>query len=499
MKIVAGVLLSGLIPLLAFSQPSGSPAQARNYSGVTSYEELSAYVKLLDGESDLLQSGIIGESVQGRGIFALKFSASEFGKDPSKIRVMIFAQQHGNEQSGKEGALLLAADLLRAENRYLFDRMDLLLVPQVNPDGSEANRRRNANDMDLNRNHLILFEPETQALHRVFDTYGFEVSMDVHEYSPYGEEWKEYGCRKKSEVTVGTTTNPNVSGNIRELSRNGYLPFIFNYLREKGYSAFEYLPGGPPGINYLRRSTFDINDGRQSLGIQNTFSFIQEGMNGEDNYVENLQRRAEGQCAGMRGLLEYVFVNKDLIKELVHRERQSLISGGNGQSVAIQCGHFHAGERLELPLYSYSSGNDTLVEAAEFRSEVRSLADAEKPAGYLIPRNMPELMDWVARHDFFNGILKPETDFEIRQYYISKIDSIDFEGDTVVNPTVEERIVEEKIDTGEYVFVPTDQLKGNLLVIALEPKSMLGLVTYRDYAHILKAGEAYPILRVIKK
>ncbi|MBK6344422.1 MAG: hypothetical protein IPF68_00550 [Bacteroidales bacterium] len=62
--------------------------------------------------------------------------------------------------------------------------MDFALIPQINPDGSEVNKRRNANDADLNRNHLILTEPETMALHNFFDKYRFEVTMDVHEYSP---------------------------------------------------------------------------------------------------------------------------------------------------------------------------------------------------------------------------------------------------------------------------------------------------------------------------
>ena len=43
-----------------------------------------------------------------------------------------------------------------------------------------------------------------------------------------------------------------------------------------------------------------------------------------------------------------------------------------------------------------------------------------------------------------------------------------------------------------YVFIPTAQLKGRLVVLALEPKSMLGLVTYEKYAHFLKKGQANP-------
>jgi hypothetical protein len=37
-----------------------------------------------------------------------------------------------------------------------------------------------------------------------------------------------------------------------------------------------------------------------------------------------------------------------------------------------------------------------------------------------------------------------------------------------------------------------------MIVIALEPKSELGIVTYKKYQHLLKKGEDFPILRVVK-
>jgi len=170
--------------------------------------------------------------------------------------------------------------------------------------------------MDLNRNHLILTEPETIGLHNLFNKYLFEVSMDVHEYAPYGETWKKYGYRNNADEEIGVTTNINVAEGIRTLSKKEYLPFIQKYLNDRNFSYFEYSPGGPPEIEYIRHSTFDINDGRQSLGIQNTFSFIQEGLNGKDNFVDNIKHRAEGQMTGMLGLLEFTYNNKDEIKNL---------------------------------------------------------------------------------------------------------------------------------------------------------------------------------------
>ena len=113
--------------------------------------------------------------------------------------------------------LLLMQKLLKPENEYLFKRIDLVIVPQMNPDGSESNSRRNGNDMDLNRNHLILTEPETIGLHSLFDKYLFEVTMDVHEYFPYGEAWQKYGYHNNSDLLLGTATNSNVLGKAERI------------------------------------------------------------------------------------------------------------------------------------------------------------------------------------------------------------------------------------------------------------------------------------------
>ena len=74
---------------------------------------------------------------------------------------------------------------------------------------------------------------------------------------------------------------------------------------------------------------------------------------------------------------------------------------------------------------------------------------------------------------------------------------MDFERDTIVNPIVEVKVIPNGLTEDDYIFIPTNQLKNNLIIIALEPKSMLGLVTYKKFEYLLKQGENYPILRVI--
>lgn len=479
-----------------FSQNAITPLQKSDYKKVTSHAELSQFIKEVDEKSDLIKSEVITKSVEGRELFAVYFSKGGFGKDESKIKVLIFAQQHGNEQSGKEGALLLINELLKPENQFLFDKIDFVLVPQMNPDGSEKNQRRNGNSIDLNRNHLILTEPETIGLHNLFNKYLFEVTMDVHEYAPYGETYKHFGYRHNNDEEVGVNTNINIDEKIRTMQKKVYLPYIEKYFEDRNYSFFEYSPGGPPEIDYIRHSTFDINDGRQSLGIQNTFSLIQEGLNGKDVYVNNIKHRAEGQMTGMLGLLEFAFKNKDEIKNLVSEGRKNLIENTLSNKVAIQLEHFADGSKLALPLLSYYSNKDTVITVIDYRPVVKSIYDVVRPKGYLVPKTLKEVVEWADRHEITYSDYKKSDDDKIEQYFIIGIDSMDFERDIIVNPNVESKTINNDLCESDYIFIPVNQLKNNMIVIALEPKSELGLVTYKQFEHFLKKGETYPILRV---
>jgi len=474
------------------------PLEKSNFTKLTTHKDLCDFIKEVDEKSNLIKTEVITKSHEAKELFAVYFSKSKFGADDNKIKVLIFAQQHGNEQSGKEGALLLIKELLKTENQYLFDRIDFVLIPQLNPDGSEKNQRRNGNEVDLNRNHLILTEPETIALHKLFDKYLFEVSLDVHEYWPFGEEWKKTGFRRNFDLTIGAVTNINVSEKIKNLSYQKYIPFIFDFISSNGFSIYHYLPGGPIGVDYLRYSTFDINDGRQSFGIQNSFSFIQEGINGENYSTDNIEKRAKSQMFGMLGLLKFSYENKDQIKQAISEERTKLIQNTVEKKVAIQLDHFSEGSLLELPLLSYQSNKDTLITVSDFRSVVKSIYDVERPLGYLIPKDFSNLKIWANAHNLIYEDAATKQFSKIEQYYIDSVGQIDFERDTIINPIVSAKTLSEKIDLSKFFFIPINQLKNNLIVISLEPKSILGLVTYKEFSNLIQEKNLFPILRVIK-
>ena len=100
MRAAITAILFLVLPVFCFSQQPNAPLKVNDYKKLTSYEELTIFVHELDAKSDLLKVEKIGNSVKWRDLYALTFSTTEFGKDTSKIKVLVFAQQHGNEQSG---------------------------------------------------------------------------------------------------------------------------------------------------------------------------------------------------------------------------------------------------------------------------------------------------------------------------------------------------------------------------------------------------------------
>ena len=491
-----GVFVAVILNSILFAQNLMTPLERSNYTKLTSNEKLNEFINEAADKSSLIKVEIIGRSVEGRNIPAAKISSSSFGKDKNKIKVLIFAQQHGNEPSGKEGALLLLKEIAGGKLDALFSRIDLIFIPQMNPDGGEKDLRRNAHGMDLNRNHLILTEPETQSLHTIFNKYLPEVTLDVHEYFPFSEEWKKYGFYKNSDEQIGSITNPNASVIIKNFTRNIFLPYIKKYLCKNGFTGFEYIPGGPPEIERIRLSTYEINDGRQSFGILNTFSMILEGKHGRDS-IDNIKHRAEGQFTAMKALLEFVYNNKDEIKKMVKDEREKLVNSSAGEKIAIRVEHVKGKETLELPLCSAITCKDTTVTVKEYHPSDKILLEVDKPFGYLIPKADTNLTRLLKLHDLKYGICSPDTSLKIEEYVIIKKDIDVVEEDSLLYPKVEKKLVN-KINPEDYYFVPTKQLHSNMLVIGLEPQSTLGLVQYANYKYLLEEGKSYPVLRVEK-
>ena len=89
-----------------------------------------------------------------------------------------------------------------------------------------------------------------------------------------------------------------------------------------------------------------------------------------------------------------------------------------------------------------------------------------------------------------------KADEKIQKYFVEKIDSVFLEELMLPDPKIK---VEEtmEVDESKFYFVPINQLHSNMLVLGLEPQSMIGIIVYDEYKNWIKAGKYYPVMRVV--
>ncbi len=140
---------------------------------------------LLDSlkKSPLFTVNQIGESVEKRPIFQVKA-----GSGP--IPVLLWSQMHGDEATATM-ALFDIFNFLRASNdefdafrQTILTKTTLYFVPMLNPDGAERFQRRNALDIDLNRDALRLQSPEAVLLKKLQQTLKPLVGFNLHDQNP---------------------------------------------------------------------------------------------------------------------------------------------------------------------------------------------------------------------------------------------------------------------------------------------------------------------------
>lgn len=132
-------------------------------------------LRFMDAFSAEFQCETIGQSVEGRPIQAIKF-----GEGSTKI--LMWSQMHGNETTTTRTLLDLinAFLLVKGRQKEWLKELTILAIPMLNPDGAGYYTRRNANDVDLNRDAQSLSQPETKALFEVYQDFQPDFCFNLH-------------------------------------------------------------------------------------------------------------------------------------------------------------------------------------------------------------------------------------------------------------------------------------------------------------------------------
>lgn len=455
-----------------------------------------------------------------------------------KPTFLIVASQHGNEQSAKEAALWIIRDLTQGELKPLLKKMNFLIIPQANPYGNFFDLRRNEQDLDLNRDHVKLESPEVETIHRVFRRWMPEVTMDIHEK---GDDYYR--------VSIGCVSNANIHQELQTFSRNVILKEVEKGLKERKITFHEYLITQPMGIDssagviyrnqetaeremMKRYSTTDLNDGRNSLGIYETLSFIQEGASRHD--LETLAERTRWQYWGIRCFSESIARHADKVRNMVRKFREALVEKAKvynaddlvhlrmdyardpsqptlaikkfvrleSQVRGILKYDKKAGEPVTLddlkpyPFPSYYKVEEETVK--NWFPLVKPVLSVSRPLGYIIPASHFKVVEILLKHGIRTGVFTGDVVVDVEAYHINEIKPAEYdylppEKIEVVNYTMKS-----PVKKGDY-YIPTAQEAANLIPCLLEPQSQYGLIRYWNLQLVPEKGDIFPFYRVIKQ
>ncbi|MBK7104490.1 MAG: peptidase M14 [Ignavibacteriae bacterium] len=133
---------------------------------------------------------IAGKSVEGKEIYLLSI-----GK--GKTNVLLWSQMHGDESTATMALFDIfnffsSNDELKNFRKEILDSLKIYFIPMLNPDGAEKYQRRNALDIDLNRDALRLQFPESQILKSVRDSLNPKFAFNLHDQSTRYTSGKSY-------------------------------------------------------------------------------------------------------------------------------------------------------------------------------------------------------------------------------------------------------------------------------------------------------------------
>jgi len=524
-----------------------TPLEENQFTRYSQNEDIALFLSQAVHLSPQLAVKVVGRTRETRNYDAHDFFICILTEErisaPSELNrvkptFLIVAGQHGNEQSAKEAALWLIRDLAIGELKPLLKKVNFLIIPQANPYGNWFNQRRNEQDLDLNRDHVKLESPEAKAIHRVFRIWMPEVTMDVHEK---GDDFYR--------VSIGCVSNINIHPQLQAFSRQTILAEVASNLEKKGITFHEYLVTQPMGLDssagvtyspedqgeretMMRYSTTDLNDGRNSLGIYESFSFIQEGASRHD--LETLEERTRWQYSGLRFLSESIARHGQEINTIVHQLREQLLEKAqvyseddlvhlrmryarDEEQPTLTIKRFQrsdtpiqgilnkdkkAGDPLtreDLNPYPYPSRSKIVEEAVKnWFPGIEPTVSVSRPLGYIIPAKHQDVVKTLLHHGLKVDLFKQDLALEIEVYKVVGITPARYDYLPPQMIEVLKTDLQTIIKKGDY-FVSCAQEGANLIPCLLEPQSQYGFIRYWRFGLVPEKDNLFPFLRVVKK
>jgi len=180
----------------------------------TDYDELTSELQDIAATyPDITNLYDLGQSVQGRIIWGLKITDNPDIQE-NEVELRYCGAHHGDEYMSIELPLLFAWYLVQnysidSEITDYVDNREIWIIPLVNPDGRQMQQRRNANNVDLNRDYGYMWNgagsspsPFSQPETKVIREHALDNNIVLsYSYHSGGAEYVNYLWNYKPQPT----------------------------------------------------------------------------------------------------------------------------------------------------------------------------------------------------------------------------------------------------------------------------------------------------------
>lgn len=485
-----------------------TPAFQQDKQTFTSQEEMNTFIKDLTVKNKNVQLKTIGQSTEGRDIPMLLFSNdSKKGKiNSKKPLIWIQGQIHGNEPAAGESTLVIAQWLAEGKLGNVLDKVNIAIVPRINPDGSYYFKRYTAENSDANRDYLKVELPEVQTIHKAINTYNPEVILDVHEYTVNPAPLKKVGTNgsiASYDLLISSAKNLNIPKQLRNASDELLLPKVFNELEKKHLSYHDYytLATSDTGVLTATEGSTEARIGRNALGLKNTMTYLIEtrGINlGRADFTRRVYAQATAQAAFIKATADQASKVKKVIKQ---SEKEVVKKGGKAHDhdkiVITSENKQRKNQKLTVIDLAKAKKVNTPIDWFDSTDAYPTLV-RNRPTAYILP---PEYKDVATKLELLGVQVKKLTrpvNVSVESYKVtdSKVSEELENGHTTKAVTTTVTAEKQKFSKGSYVFSMA-QPDANFIALALEPEGIDSYVTF-NFIPAVK-GEEIPVYRYMKQ
>jgi len=505
---VAPVIFAVLPVWVAAATPLQTPLEAAQYHRLSSTAEVARFLKTLERRNPRHAKHIVlGRSAGKRSLDALLVSGAIdalAGAAPPerRLRVMIAGSQHGTETSGGEALLMLSRNLLEGRERSLLMDLEFILLPLANPDGRDANRRKNDNDINLSTDFSVLTQPESRALLDALVRWRPGLFVDLHESGVFkATTLARQGYMTNFETQFEIANNPNVDRAVAAFSRERLRPATLARLQEKGLRATNYI-GEIIDVNQrIRHGGLTLRNIRNRAAMEGAFTLLIESRLDPPHGIYptpgNIRVRTAKQLLAVRELLATCQAEHKALADRSRAARKMLNDAGGNDRVSLVARYAPLPEKETISIELRRIDNARL-ETHKFRYLGRIVASDELalPAAYAVTARQDRIGQVLGRQHIQHRILREplECEASVQHVVTRELDAAP-RGLASWHSTIKERKQLVRLQPGT-LWVDLRQPRRRLASLLLELRSNSSLFEHRDFAPLVKAGEDFFVLRI---